>query len=274
MYKIFLSLIFLSVLSFAGLNNAVAVKVNNDVITLYDIDQVVLEKKISKNNAVAYLVDQALFKQELNKQNISVDVFDTNKYLEKLAAANGMDLYSFKSLIKQKYKNTGIFDEEIKQRILKEKLTQRLLRGNLSVATQEDMQLYYENNKNKFQTSVSTDVIQYASKDKRSLLLSKQNPMAVIQGINKSETTLDNKKLNQQLKYILNNTKEKEYSTIFTANKHYVMLYVKNKNGLVVQDFEAVKNTIFNQIMKTREKKFLDEYFKKARITANIEVIR
>ena len=274
MHKIFLSLIFLSVYSLAGLVNAVAVKINNDVITLFDIDQIVLEKNISKNNAVTYLIDKALFEQEIKKQNISVDVFDINKYLEKLAAANGMDLYNFKSLIKQKYKNQSIFDNEIKERILKEKLTQSLLRGNLTVATQEDMKLYYDNNQNQYQSSVSSEVIQYASKNRRALYLTKKNPMALIKDLKKKELTLENSKLSSQIKYILNDTKEGEYTSIFTANKHYVMLYIKKKNGLKTQKFEEVKSLIFNQIMSEREKRFLDEHFKKARITANIEVIR
>ncbi len=274
MQKIFLSLIFLSVYSLAGLVNAVAVKINNDVITLFDIDQIVLEKNISKNNAVTYLIDKALFAQEIKKQNISVDVFDINKYLEKLAAANGMDLYNFKSLIKQKYKNQSIFDDEIKERILKEKLTQSLLRGNLTVATQEDLKLYYDNNQNNYQSSVSSEVIQYASKNRRALMATKKNPMAVIKELIKKEVTLENSKLSSQIKYILNETKEGEYTSIFTANKHYVMLYVKKKNGLKTQSFEEVKNLVFNQVMSEREKRFLDEHFKKARITANIEVIR
>ena len=274
MHKIFLSLIFLSVYSLAGLINAVAVKINNDVITLFDIDQIVLEKNISKNNAVTYLIDKALFAQEIKKQNISVDIFDTNKYLQKLAAANGMDLYNFKSLIKQKYKNQSIFDDEIKERILKEKLTQSLLRGNLTVATQEDMKLYYDNNQNQYQSSVSYEVIQYASKNRRALLLTKKNPMALIKELKKKEVTLENSKLSSQIKYILNETKAGEYTSIFTANKHYVMLYIKKKNGLKTQNFEEVKSLIFNQIMSEREKRFLDEHFKKARITANIEVIR
>lgn len=274
MHKIFLSLIFLSVYSFAGLINAVAVKINNDVITLFDIDQIVLEKNISKNNAVTYLIDKALFAQEIKKQNISVDIFDVNKYLEKLAAANGMDLYNFKSLIKQKYKNQSIFDDEIKERILKEKLTQSLLRGNLTVATQEDMQLYYDNNQNIYQSSLSYDVIQYASKNRRALQISKKNPMAIIKELKKKELRLENSKLSSQIKYILNETKAGEYTSIFTANKHYVMLYIKKKNGLKTQSFEEVKSLIFNQIMSEREKRFLDEHFKKARITANIEVIR
>ena len=274
MHKIFLSLIFLSVYSLAGLINAVAVKINNDVITLFDIDQIVLEKNISKNNAVTYLIDKALFAQEIKKQNISVDIFDTNKYLGKLAAANGMDLYNFKSLIKQKYKNQSIFDDEIKERILKEKLTQSLLRGNLTVATQEDMKLYYDNNQNQYQSSVSYEVIQYASKNRRALLLTKKNPMALIKELKKKELTMENSKLSSQIKYILNETKAGEYTSIFTANKHYVMLYIKKKNGLKTQNFEEVKSLIFNQIMSEREKRFLDEHFKKARITANIEVIR
>ncbi|NQY53076.1 MAG: peptidyl-prolyl cis-trans isomerase [Campylobacteraceae bacterium] len=274
MNKIFLSLILLSVFTYAGLINALAIKVNDKMISLYDIDLTMENKNISKEKAVSFLIDKLLFDEELEKNNITLDIFDVNDYLEKLAKLNGMDLYAFKSLIKQKYQDSTVFDEEIKQKILNQKLTQVLLRGNLNIANDEDMKIYYENNKNIFQTSVSTDVRQYASKNKKDLIQIKNNPMVVIKSLKIVDSTLENKKLSSQLKYILNETEEGKFTSIFTSNKHYVMLYIKKKAGHTIQDFESSKNIIFRNIMKNREHKFLNEYFKKKKISANIEIIR
>ncbi|NQY19746.1 MAG: peptidyl-prolyl cis-trans isomerase [Campylobacteraceae bacterium] len=274
MNKIFLNLIFLSVFSYAGLINALAIKVNDKMISLYDIDVTMQNKNISKEKAVSFLVDKLLFEEELEKNNISLDIFDVNDYLEKLASLNGMDLYAFKSLIKQKYPDSTVFDEEIKQKILNQKLTQVLLRGNLNIANDEDMKIYYENNKNMFQTSVSTNVRQYASKNKKDLIQIKNNPMIIIKSLNIVDSTLENNKLSSQLKYILNETQEGKFTAIFTSNKHYVMLFIKKKIGHTVQSFESSKNIIFRNIMKDREHKFLNEYFKKKKLSANIEIIR
>lgn len=274
MYKYFLSFIFLSVFSYAGLINAVAVKVNDNMITMYDVDQTMLDKNISKKQALSFLIDKRLFEEELDKNNIALDIFDINNYLEKLASANGMDLYAFKSLIKQKYPDSTKFDEEIKQKILKEKLTQILLRGNLNIANDEDMKIYYENNKNIFQTFLDVEVRQYASKNKKDLLKIKNNPLIILDNIKIHDITLESSKLSSQIKYILSDASEGQFTSIFTSNKHYVMLFVKKKNGQIIQNLESSKNIIFRNIMKDREQKFLNEYFKKKKLTANIEIIR
>lgn len=274
MYKILISIFFLTSVLNAGLINAVAIKVNDKIITLHDIDETMQVRKTNKKDAITFLVDKTLFEDEISKKNISVDIFDINNYLEKLARANNMELYSFKSLVKQKYPDEKKFNDEIKQRILKEKLTASLIRGKLNIANKEDMRRYYDNNSSEFETSVSTDVTQYASKNKKDLFKIKKNPMVRIKGLNTANTVLENSKISSQLKYILNETKEGSFTSIFTSNKHYVMLYVKKKNGLVKQNFEDVKNLIFTEIMQNEEKKFLDEHFKKIRSSANVEILR
>lgn len=274
MYKILISIFFLASVLNAGLVNAVAIKVDNKIITLYDIDETMQNKKINKKDAISFLIDKTLFENEISKKNISVDIFDINNYLEKLARSNNMELYSFKSLIKQKYPDEKKFNDEIKQRILKEKLTASLIRGKLNIANEEDMKRYYDNNISEFETSLSTNVTQYATKNRKDLLKIKKNPMVIIKDLNKANTVLENSKISPQLKYILNETKEGSYTSIFTSNKHYVMLYIKKKNGLVKQKFENVKNLIFSRIMQNEEKKFLDEHFKKMKSSANIEIIR
>ena len=52
MYKLFLTLLVSSGISFAGMVNGVALTVNDDPITLYDIDKAMSTNKISKNEAI------------------------------------------------------------------------------------------------------------------------------------------------------------------------------------------------------------------------------
>ena len=99
MYKLFLTLLVSSGISFAGMVNGVALTVNDEPITLYDIDKTMSTNKISKNEAVGLLIDKTLYEQAVKENNISADIFDVNNYIEKLANANGMDLYSFKAIV-------------------------------------------------------------------------------------------------------------------------------------------------------------------------------
>jgi len=265
MYKLLLSLLLGSTLSFAGVINAVAITVNGEPITLYDIDKTMVQKNVSKNKAVNDLIDEILFEQL---------VFDVNNYIEKLASTNGMDVYSFKSIIRQQYRDYDVFENEARKAVIRQKLIDKLVRGQLKIATEEDLKIYYENNKKQFTTAKTIEVTQYSSKSKNALLNTIKNPLLVSNEVSRRSLSLESTKLNPQMQFLLNKTKEKSFTPIFTANRAYNTLYVSDKKGTAILDFEIVKGKIFNDVMKVREKKYLKDYFEKERLTANIKVVR
>ncbi|MBY0540530.1 MAG: peptidyl-prolyl cis-trans isomerase [Campylobacterales bacterium] len=274
MYKLFLTLLVSSGISFAGIVNGVALTVNDEPITTYDIDKTVSINKISKNEAVGLLIDKALYEQAVSQNNISADIFDINEYIERLAKANGMDLYSFKAMVKQRYPNYTDFEEEAKDAVIRQKLIQKIVKGQLAVATQEDMELYYEKNKNQFSTSKVYEVTQYASKNKVSLTNAINNPMVIAADVEKTPLKLGVQSLQPQMQFLLNDTKLNTFTPIFTANKQFVSLFVIRKEGTTSLDFETVKAKIFNDMMSLREKKYLKDYFEKQKLTADIKIVR
>jgi hypothetical protein len=274
MYKLFLSLIIGSSLTYAAMVNGIALTVNDEPITLYDIDKTMSVNKVGKNEAVSYLIDKILYDQVVKENNISADIFDVNDYIEKLASANGMDIYAFKSIVKQKYPDYSIFEEEAKDSVIRQKLVQKIVKGQLTIATQEDMELYYEKNKNNLQTAKSFEVIQYTSKNKAALLETLRNPMTVSADVQRAPLTLNSETLQGQMQFLLNETKVNSFTPIFTANKQFVSLFIQKKDGSIALPFESVKAKIFNDIMSTREKKYLKDYFEKEKLTADIKIVR
>lgn len=274
MYKLFLSLIISSGISFAAMINGIAIIVNNEPITLYDIDKTMSVNNVSKNEAVSYLIDKILYDQLVKENNIDADIFDINDYIEKLAKSNGMDIYTFKSVVKQKYSDYSVFENEAKNAVIRQKLVQKIVKGQLAIATQEDMELYYEKNKNQFLAAKNYEVIQYMSKEKASLINTIKNPLLISADVQKESVTLNTEKLQAQMQYLLNETKENSFTPIFTANKHFVTLFVLRKEGSTPLPFESVKAKIFNDIMSTREKKYLKDHFEKQKLTADIKIVR
>ena len=274
MYKLFLTLLVSSGISFAGVVNGIAITVNDEPITVYDIEKTMSVNKLGKNEAVGLLIDKALYEQSVKENNIVADIFDVNEYIEKLAKANGMDLYSFKAIVKQKYGNYSDFEEEAKDAVVRQKLIQKIVKGQLAVASQEDIELYYEKNKNQFSTSKAYEVIQYTSKNKASLANALNNPMVIAADVEKTPLKLGVESLQPQMQFLLNETKLNSFTPIFTANKQFVSLFVTRKEGTTSLDFETVKAKIFNDIMTTREKKYLKDYFEKQKLTADIKIVR
>ena len=274
MYKLFLTLLISSGISFAGMTNGIALTVNEDPITIYDIEKTMSANNISKNEAVGFLIDKTLYEQAIKENNIVADIFDVNDYIEKLASSNGMDLYSFKSVVKQKYGNYELFENEAKDAVIRQKLIQKIVKGQLAVATQEDMELYYEKNKEKYSSSKFYEVTQYTSKNKASLIAALNNPMVIAADVERTQIKLSADNLQPQMQFMLNETKTNSFSPIFTANKQFISLFVVRKEGTTTLGFETVKAKIFNDIMTSREKKYLKDYFEKEKLTADIKIVR
>ena len=274
MYKLFLSLVISSGISFASMINGIAIIVNDMPITIYDIERTMSVNKVSKNEAVSFLVDKALYDQLVQENNIIADIFDINDYIEKLASSNGMDLYSFKSVIKQKYPDYEVFENEAKNAVIRQKLVQKIVRGQLAIANDEDMQLYYEKNKNEFLTANFVDTYQYTSKNKASLISAIKNPLIIPNDVQRDAVKLEVQKLPAQMQFLVNETKENSFTPIFTANKQFTALFIQKKEGSAPLTFESVKAKIFNEIMSTREKKYLKDHFEKQKLTADIRIVR
>ena len=270
---IFALLISISAL-FGEFINGIAITVNEDPITLYDIKKLQLEQGITQEQAVSSLIDGVLFEQLIKKYNITADLFDVNNYLEKVAASNGMDLYTFKSVVKQRYKNYEQYEEQTRQEIIRQKLTDRLVRGNIKIANEEDLEIYYENNPNMFKMANDVQAVQYSSKDRKSLVAITNNPMINIDGVTRKNIALNQDSMNPQIRYLISETNENQFTPIFSMNKEYNTLLITKKGDEKTLKFDDVKERIFNIIMQDREKKYLKDYFEKLKLSADINIIR
>ena len=273
MFKKTLFFIFFVVGMEANLVDGIALIVNNKPITLYDIDQEMLNTTLSKEEAVSKLIDDIIYKQEIKKYNIDITLLDVDNYIEKLSSANHMNLLDFKMLIRQK-EDYDQFIEKIKKQLTHQELIKKIAKGHLKIANDDDMKIYYNNHKDEYTIANSIDVIAYVSKNKNLLEQVKQNPMFNTQGVMSQNITFKQTELNPQVKYILNNTKNNEFSVIFNQGGNYNIFFVKNKNDIKTLSFDKVKKEIFNKIMTQREQSYLQNYFETLKITADVKILR
>jgi hypothetical protein len=257
----------------AGLVNAIAISVNDYPITLEDIDNKMTQMKVTKENAIATLIDELLYQQSLEKYNINVDNFDVDNYIEKIAKNNKMSSFEFKNAIKQQEDYDG-FLEKIRLQLRHQKLISAISANNLIIANEEDLKIYYNNNISQFKIAKKIDAIHYTSKDKNLLEQLKINPLLVDVNLNVKNETFDVDAVSPQMRYILSQTNEKKFSSIFPENQTYNMVFVSKKDDIKEIPFENVKDDIFNTIMTQRENEYLKNYFEKLKITAEIKFIK
>lgn len=257
----------------ANFVNGIAILVNSTPITLYDIEQLMAKQRVSKSKAASILIDKALYDQEIRSKNITVDIFDIDQHIEQLAANNNMNILDFKSLVREQQDYT-VFKEKIKQQLTHQKLLAKIAKGKIKIASDSDLKIYYNNNKEEFQIANQITVMAYVSKNKRSLQMIQKNPMFNPSDVVSQSLQFTQNELNPQVKYILNSTKKQNFSIIFAQNKNYNMFYVKDKQDIQTIAFEQVKDQIFNKVMQKREQDYLKEHFETLKITADIRIIR
>lgn len=273
MYKIILIITFFLLTIDAKLLNGIAITVDNTPITLVDIDNTMLNNKISKKDAIALLVEKTLYDNIIKKNHIVVDEYDIQQYMMQLASQNGISLEQLKFAISKK-EDIKQFKLNIKKRLTNQKLISIIASGKIPVASNDDLKIYYNNNKDKFKQATTVKLKIYISRDQNILQQVKQNPLLFNNNFQVKDVTLDTRKINNKINYIISSTKEGSFSQIFANNNSYNMFYIIKKLNKQIIDFNIVKNQILQIVMQKREQDYLKNYFDVAKSTANIKILR
>ena len=158
---------------YAKVIDKIAIVVNNEPITSYDIASTQKKLNITKKEAINYLINQALLKSAIKERGIYVDDFDIDNAMQKIAARNGMSLFNFKDyLLKQGRLES--FKRNLKSDLEKQKLLKTL---SIRI-TPDDIKKYYENHKKEFMLPSKIDTTIYSSNDKNSLIEVIKNPLS------------------------------------------------------------------------------------------------
>ena len=112
MKKIILSLALAFTLH-AELINGVAIKVDNEIVTLYEFEKAREQNKFDNKQTIAYLIRQKLEISEAKKLHIRVNNADVIEHLKKMANQHKMTLTQ---LFEAMGKAEGLSDKEIKNK--------------------------------------------------------------------------------------------------------------------------------------------------------------
>lgn len=268
-----LSMVAASIL-YAGTLDGIAAKVNDKVITMYEIVKLSEERKISRQQAVELLIEKRLEESELSKQDIAVDALEVDKRIEQIAISNKLTLAQFKDALSKRGIDFAAYKDEVKSKMARDRLYQKITYKKFAPVDEKDLKLYFENNKKEFSMPSKIDVTQYSSKDQAALQAMLRSPLSASNGIVKEEMSIDTKNIDAGLVYVLKNTKDNSFTNIMQAKDQYVVFYVKDKKGFETPEFESVKNEVAERVAANKEEDAIREYFEKLKASAKIKVLR
>jgi parvulin-like peptidyl-prolyl isomerase len=262
-----------STLSAATLDG-VALVINKEPITLFDVYKYSQRFNISKKEALDILVRQKLEDSEIKKQDINVDSFEVDQYIEKLAINNQMNQYDFLNMLRSKNIDITDYKEEIRKKLQRDKLYEKIVRDKMKQLSDGELQAYYNENQNEFSQAGAFDVTIYTSANQQSLAALQQNPMSAMNDVTLKDVSFEATKMDQNLAALLNKTGTGKFSSVIKTDQNYVMFFVKNKHDLKTVSFADAKNYIYSKVAEGKEKKAIEEYFEKLKSSANIQVVR
>ena len=259
---------------YAGLVDGVSIVVNNTPITLYEIKKFSIEHKLPVKKAIEALIRKKLENTLIKKYSLEATDLEVSDEIEKISSNAGMSIIDFENYLMKKGINIDTYKKDLAKKIAQRKLYKKIVSDKIKRATQKEIKEYYQKNIDKYSIPQMVEVTEYDAKDRKTLENLIKNPMLNISSVTKKEMLLKTNQINPKLLYILQQTKEGNFTPILTLKDGFVSFYLKRKINVKPIPFDKVKNAIFAEIMNKREQDIIKSYFDKLVSEANIKVIR
>jgi len=276
MKKLFI-LLLCTPLLFADVIGGIAITVDDETITLYEIKQEQEISKLSVKQTVDMLIRSKLEQIEAKKRHISVSNQDVIDDLKKMADQNNMTLTQlYEAMSSARGLSESQTKSKTKEKILKQKLFNAVAMAEMEEPTDEEVQEYYNLHLKEYQAPKSIDVVVYSSTDKKALEQKISNPMIYLPKVKTENVKLETAKLNPRLAQLLIKTEDSHFSPILPqgGTSGHMSFYIVAKNEVNTPPLELIRVQVENSIMEAKRESILNEHFQRMRVNADIKVLR
>ena len=254
--------------------DGIAIKVDGNIITLYEISELQKAKKLPRQSAVDELINEKLKENEIKRLNIKVDDSRINDELNNIATANKITRAELENaLIAQKI-NIDEYKAELKNHITNRELMQKILQTNSALTSESDLLAFYEKNKDEFKIPTKIKVTSYTATSDVELQKFLQNPMMLNPNIQSKDEEIDIRSLPMQVIGVFLDTPERRFTPVLNAGNTLIVFFIKEKGGKEILPFENAKSMVMQKYSQARENDILNEYFAKIKASARIEIVR
>jgi len=275
MYK----LLFLFLISFslhAELINGVAILVKDQPITLYEVKQALKKSNVGLDKTVDELIRKKLEEVEAEQRHISVNDSEVFAEVEKMAEQNNMSVMQLYDAMQEVRKlSEQEFKTKLKEKKLKDKLFNAIAFEHMAQPTPLEEEEYYQLHSDQFTHPESFKVLVYQSDSKELLQEKVSNPMYYSPKVTSEEQTIPFAKINPRLAELLNKTPLYSFTPIIPGqNNNHMSFYIEEKLNVSTQALDSVRQQISNAIMGEKRNQVLNDYFARARLNADIHILR
>jgi hypothetical protein len=273
--KLLLLVTLFTQLSFAGLLNAVAFTVDGEPITLYDIDRVKLQQKLSDEQAAVELLKQRITLNLAKEKNVAVDKANVTRYIDGIMKKNNMDRKAFEQNLQIENLSYDEYFQQVYVQQVQQQLIGMLTYGKITAPTMEEKKNFFEQHIDEFSMPISISVTEYTSPNQQSLVNKQRSPMFFPQDMTQNNKEMNPQTINPQLAKLLLSTKVNSYTQIFQASATtYMMFYIRAFGERATADFASVEKQLENSIMGKKKNTLINNIFQDEMRKANINYIK
>lgn len=276
MNKLLLLLSFTPLL-FADIIGGIAITVDDETITLYEIQQEQEITKTSVKKAVDMLIRTKLEQLEAKERHIRITNQEVIDDLKKMAKQNNMSLPQlYEAMSSARNLSESQTKEKTKEKLLKQKLFDAIAMSKMEEPTDEEVEEYYNLHLSEYQAPKSVDAIIYSSQDKQALQQKMSNPMMNVASVKTENTKIDTAKINPRLAQLIVKTKDNTFTPILPqmGKTGHMAFYILQKNDINTPPLELIRPQVEGQIMDDYREHILNEHFQRMRVNANIKILR
>ncbi|EOI0795187.1 peptidylprolyl isomerase SalC [Campylobacter jejuni] len=284
MKKILLSFAFFASLASANTINAIAVVVDKEPITTYDIDQTMKALKIDRNKALGVLINEKMEISQMKQLGIVVNDLELDDAINKMLAQNKTTLNAFKANLKSKNQSYEQFRTNFKKDLEKRKLYEKIASMAKTDFSDDGAKKFFEQNKDKFTFYTQINANIYLSNNPQTLenIKNTKKQSSNFRKYQKYKKTIlkpQNASLNTsnadpRLLGLLSQIPVGSFSPVLNGKNGYELYEVKSKDGTQTPEYEQVKNEVLNAYVSEQRQNFIQDYFDKLRSKINIEYLR
>ena len=279
MKKIFFSFFLFPLLLLAQDSNiisGIAITIDEEVITLYEIKQERALSHRSVKQTVDQLIRLKLEHLEAKKRNISVSNQEVLDDLKQMAGKNNLTLSQlYEAMNSANNLTESQVKKKTKEKLLKDKLFNAIAMSEMEEPTEEEAEEYYELHLDDYTAPRNIDATLYSSKSKQDLQQKISNPMLYLPSVTTENIELETAKINPRLADILIKTKENHFTPILPQGQNgHMAFYVVKKKDINTPPLSLIQTQIENKIMEAKREQILGEHFQRMRVNANIRVLR
>ncbi|MEA2111603.1 MAG: SurA N-terminal domain-containing protein [Campylobacterota bacterium] len=272
----YFSPLLLSTLLYSNTVGGIAVLVQDEPITLFEIKEFMSSQNMAQEAAIKTLIRQKLEKIEIKDRKINVSSQEIDAEVEVMAKQNNMDKNQFYMAMSQ---SRGISESELKAKVketlLKKKLYNAIAFSKLSQPTDEEIVEYYNLHEEKFARPESFDVIIYQAATPQQLQQKIANPMFYSPDIQSEEATVEYSAVDPNLANMLHQSKNNAFTQIIkNPQGGYMSFFIKDKSATSTSNFDAYASEVTAAIMQDKRNQILNDYISRLKVNVDIQRLR